>query len=95
MTGRMGIVVEKVAVRQVFSYYFGFLCQFSFRRLLYNHHLPPGVGELGQLVTDMPSELIVTLTPPKKLKESSFSNKSVMVNTNNETKKSIILSESN
>jgi hypothetical protein len=30
MSGRVGFVVEKVALGQVFSEYFGFLYQFSF-----------------------------------------------------------------
>jgi hypothetical protein len=36
-------VVDKVALGQVFSEYFGFPCQFSFHQLLHNHpHLSPG-----------------------------------------------------
>jgi hypothetical protein len=31
-------VVEKVALGQVFSEYFGFPCHFSFHQLLHNHH---------------------------------------------------------
>jgi hypothetical protein len=31
----VGFVVNKVALGQVFSEYFGFLCQFSFHRLLH------------------------------------------------------------
>jgi hypothetical protein len=34
----VGFVVEKVALGQVFSEYFGFPCQFSFHRLLHIHH---------------------------------------------------------
>jgi hypothetical protein len=43
-------VVDKVALEQVFSEYFGFPCQFSFQRLLHNHHLSSGAGTIGQLV---------------------------------------------
>jgi hypothetical protein len=34
----VGFVVDEVALEQVFSEYFGFLCQFSFNRLLHTHH---------------------------------------------------------
>jgi hypothetical protein len=34
-----GFVVDKVALGQVFSEYFDFLCQSSIHRLLYIHHL--------------------------------------------------------
>jgi hypothetical protein len=37
----MGFVVEKVALGQVFTKYFGFPCQFSFHRLLHTHHHHP------------------------------------------------------
>jgi hypothetical protein len=49
--------MEKVALRQVFSQYFGFPCQFSFHRLLHVHHLTSGVGTIGELVADVPSGL--------------------------------------
>jgi hypothetical protein len=57
-------VVDKVALEQVSSQYFGFPCQFSFHRLLHTHHLSSGAGTLGQLVTDVPSGL--SLTPPEE-----------------------------
>jgi hypothetical protein len=45
----MGFVVDKVALGQVFSEYFGFPCQSSFHQLLHNHpHLSPGAGIIGQ-----------------------------------------------
>jgi hypothetical protein len=45
----MGFVVEKVALGQVFSDYFGFICQSSFHQLLHNHpHLSSGAGTIGQ-----------------------------------------------
>jgi hypothetical protein len=59
----VGFVVDKVALGQVFSEYFGFPCQSSFHQLLHNHpHLSSGVCTIGQLVADVPSEL--SLTPP-------------------------------
>jgi hypothetical protein len=65
----VGFVVDKVALRQVFSEYFGFLCQLSFHRLLYiRHHLSSGVGTTGQLVADVPSGL--SLTPPQETKKN-------------------------
>jgi hypothetical protein len=70
-------VVDKVALGQVFSEYFGFPSQFSFHRLLHiHHHLPSGAGTTGQLVADVPSGL--GLTPrqesekKKKLKLVKF-----------------------
>jgi hypothetical protein len=47
--GHVGFVVDKVALGQVFSEYFGFSCQFSFHQLLHNHHhLSSGAGTIGQ-----------------------------------------------
>jgi hypothetical protein len=44
----MGFVVDKVGLEQVFSEYFGFLCQFSFHQLLHNHlHLSSGASTIG------------------------------------------------
>jgi hypothetical protein len=41
--------VDKVALGQVFSEYFGFPCQSSFHQLLHNHpHLSSGAGTIGQ-----------------------------------------------
>jgi hypothetical protein len=37
-SGHLEFVVEKVALGQVFSEYFGFPCQSSFHQLLHNHH---------------------------------------------------------
>jgi hypothetical protein len=57
-----GFVVDKVALGQVFSEYFGFPCQFSFHRLLHiHHHLPSGEGIIGQLVADVPSGRTVVI----------------------------------
>jgi hypothetical protein len=44
----MGFVVDKVALGQVLSEYFGFPCQFAFHRLFHIHHLPSGAGTIGQ-----------------------------------------------
>jgi hypothetical protein len=63
-SGDVGFVVNKVALEQVFSEYFRFLCQFSFHRLLHTHHLSSGAGTIGQTVADIPSGL--SLTPRNK-----------------------------
>jgi hypothetical protein len=55
----MGIV-DKVALGQVFSEYFAFLCQFLFHRLLHIH-LSSGAGTIGQLVADVDS-----VNPPQE-----------------------------
>jgi hypothetical protein len=61
----MGFVVDKVALGQVFSEYFGFPSQFSFHRLLHTHrYLTSGAGTVGQLVADVLSGL--SLTPLKE-----------------------------
>jgi hypothetical protein len=45
----VGFVVDKVALGQVFSEYFGFPCQSSFHQLLHNHlHLSSGAGTISQ-----------------------------------------------
>jgi hypothetical protein len=65
----VGFVVDKVALGQVFSDYFSFLCQFSFHRLLQtHHHLLSGAGIIGQLVADVPS-----LTSPQETKKKKDS----------------------
>jgi hypothetical protein len=47
----VGFVVDKVALGQLFSKYFGFPCQFAFQLLLHNHHhLSSGPGTVGQTV---------------------------------------------
>jgi hypothetical protein len=67
-SGNVLLVVDKVALAQVFSEYFGFPCQFSFHRLLNIHLLSSGAGTIGQLVADVPSGL--SLTPPEETKKS-------------------------
>jgi hypothetical protein len=45
----VGFVVDKVALGQVFSEYFGFPCKSSFHQLLHNHpHLSSGADTIGQ-----------------------------------------------
>jgi hypothetical protein len=65
-------VVDKVALGQIFSDYFGFPCQFTFHRLLHtHHHLSSGAGTIGHLVADVPSGL--SLTPPQETKKKNYS----------------------
>jgi hypothetical protein len=61
----LGFVVDRVALGQVFSEYFGFPCQFLFHQILHTH-LSFGVGTIGQLVADVPIGLSLTL--PKETK---------------------------
>jgi hypothetical protein len=66
----VGFVVDKVALGQVFSEYFGFPCKFSFQRLLHiHHHLSSDAGIIGQIVTDVPSGL--SLTTHEEIKKKS------------------------
>jgi hypothetical protein len=66
----MGFVVDKWALGQVFSEYFGFPCQFSFHRQLHIHYrLSSGAGTIGQLLADVPSGL--SLTPPQETKKTT------------------------
>jgi hypothetical protein len=41
----MGFVVDNVALGQVFSEYFGFLCQSSFHQILHPHNHPGQVQQ--------------------------------------------------
>jgi hypothetical protein len=68
----VGFVVDKVALRHISSEYFGFLCQFSFYRLLHAYHLSSGADTLGELVADVPSGL--SLTPPQETKKKEKKN---------------------
>jgi hypothetical protein len=56
--------MDKVALGQVFSEYFGFPCQFTFHRLLHTHHLSSGAGTIDQLVAAVASG--PSLTPPQE-----------------------------
>jgi hypothetical protein len=54
-SGHVGFVV-KMALGQVFSEYFSFPCQSSFRQLRHNHHhLSSGAGTIGKRVATVPS----------------------------------------
>jgi hypothetical protein len=67
-----GFVVDKVALGQVFSEYFGFPCKFSFHRLLHtHHHLSSGADAVGQIAADVPSGL--SLTSPQEIKKEQYS----------------------
>jgi hypothetical protein len=61
LSDHVGFVVDKVALGQVFSEYFGFPCQSLFHQFLH-HHNHPGADRVGQLVADVPSE--PNWTPP-------------------------------
>jgi hypothetical protein len=61
---QVGFVVDKLALGQVFTDYFGFPCQFSFHQLLHTH-LSSGAGTIGQLVADIPRGLTVPSHPNK------------------------------
>jgi hypothetical protein len=39
-SGHVGFVVDKVALEQVFSEYFGFPCQSSFHQIIHHHTHP-------------------------------------------------------
>jgi hypothetical protein len=68
----VGFVVDKVALGQVFSEYFGFPCQSSFHQLLHNHHhLSSGADTIDQLVADVASGL--RLTPSQETKKKNTS----------------------
>jgi hypothetical protein len=48
-SGHVEFVVDKMAMGQVFSEYFGFPCQSSFHRLFHtHHHLSSGTGTIRQ-----------------------------------------------
>jgi hypothetical protein len=60
-SGLVGFVVDKVALGQVFSEYFGFPCQSSFYQLFHNHpHLSSAVCTIGQKWP----QYLVELVPP-------------------------------
>jgi hypothetical protein len=64
--GHVGFVIDKVALGQVFSEYFGFPCQFSFHRLFHTHHLSSGAGTMGRYWPTYQSDC---LTPPQETKQ--------------------------
>jgi hypothetical protein len=60
--------VNQMALGQVFSEYVCLPCQFSFHRLLHNHHhLSSGARTTRQIVADVPSRL--SLTSPQEIKK--------------------------
>jgi hypothetical protein len=63
-SGHVRSVVNKVALGQVFSEYFGFPCQFFYHQMLHTHLSSRG-DTTGQLVTDVPSGL--NIAPPHKI----------------------------
>jgi hypothetical protein len=64
----VGFVVDKVALGQAFSEYFGFPCQSSSHQLLHNHHhLSSAAGTIGQ---QWPTYQVDSVSPhPEKLKK--------------------------
>jgi hypothetical protein len=69
-SGYVGFMVDRVALGQVFSKYFGFPCQFSFNRLRHIHRLSSRAGTIGQTVANIPSGL--SLTPPQETKKNNW-----------------------
>jgi hypothetical protein len=58
-SSHVGFVVEKVALGQVSSEYFGFPYPFSFHQMLHTH-LSSGAVTIGKLMADVPSGLSLT-----------------------------------
>jgi hypothetical protein len=80
-SGHVGFVVDKVALGQDFSEYFGFPCQSSFHLLLHNHHLSSGAGTIGQ---QWPTYQVDSVSPhPEKLKKKTSNLYSEGVNGSN------------
>jgi hypothetical protein len=69
-SGHVGFVVDKVALGQVSSEYFGFPCQFSFHRLPHTNQPSSGASTIGQMVADVPSGL--SLTQPQETKKNQL-----------------------
>jgi hypothetical protein len=67
-SGHVGFVVDKVALGQVFSEYFGFPYQ-SFHQLLYKHHLSSGAGTIGQQWPTYQVDSLSVSPHPGKLKK--------------------------
>jgi hypothetical protein len=79
----VGLLVDKMALGQVFSKYFGFPCQFSFHHLLHTHHRQsPWADTIGQLVAGVPNGLVSS--DPKE-KENTYIPASIcVIHTDNE-----------
>jgi hypothetical protein len=70
----MRFVMDKVALGQVVSEFFGFPCQISFHQMLHiHHHLSSVAGTIGQSMSDVPSGL--SFTPPQEAKRTPWSRK--------------------
>jgi hypothetical protein len=68
----VGFVVDKAALGQVFSEYFGVSC-YSFHRLLHTHHHPSsGAGTVRQIVADVQSGFILTQPQEKRSLSIAF-----------------------
>jgi hypothetical protein len=65
------IVIDRVALGQVSSEYFGFPCQFAIHLLIHNHyhHLSSEAGIIGQTVAAVPSGLSLTSWEKKNNKK--------------------------
>jgi hypothetical protein len=63
---RVGFVVDKAALGQVLSQYFGFLYHL-FHRLLHTHHPSSRADTIGQMETYVPTGL--SLTPPQEIEK--------------------------
>jgi hypothetical protein len=78
-SGHVGFVVDKMALGQVFSEYFGFSCQSSFHQLLHNLHRSSGAGTIGQ---QWPTYQVDSVSPhPEKLKRRRRRNNRKFVKT--------------
>jgi hypothetical protein len=60
-SGHVGFVVDKMALGQDFSEYFGFPCQSSFHQLLHNH---PDVSSGACTIGQKWPQYLVDLVPP-------------------------------
>jgi hypothetical protein len=66
-SGRVAFVVNKVALKNVFSEYFGFLCLYLHQLNHIRHHQSAAAAVVGQIVTDVPNGF--RLTPPQGTKK--------------------------
>jgi hypothetical protein len=64
-------VVDKMALGQDFSEYFGFPCQSSFHQIPH-HHNHPGQVTIGQSVAAVPSGPSWTPPPTKRIKKIQY-----------------------
>jgi hypothetical protein len=59
-SSHVGFVVDKDGIGTDFLRVLRFSCQFSFHRLLYDHHLSSGAATVGKTVANVPSGLSLT-----------------------------------